>query len=185
MGPLQQIGAKRLSPFLPLSAPSAPRTASQLKPADRGDSVFFSCHAINSYGEDRGLIQLTVQGTSPAPRPQPLPLGPGAHCQLPSRVGDTPHPGAVTGNSSGEKPQSTLPPAQSGAIGSFQDTADSEVCDGRRPCGAHCCPQKWETWICGPRPWGRCAEGKSRWKTWELCMVGSRPSAVRGPSKRG
>lgn len=36
----------------------------QLKPADRGDSVFFSCHAINSYGEDRGLIQLTVQGTS-------------------------------------------------------------------------------------------------------------------------
>lgn len=35
----------------------------QLKPADRGDSVFFSCHAINSYGEDRGLIQLTVQGT--------------------------------------------------------------------------------------------------------------------------
>lgn len=38
----------------------------QLKPADRGDSVFFSCHAINSYGEDRGLIQLTVQGT-PSP----------------------------------------------------------------------------------------------------------------------
>uniref|UniRef100_A0A8C9PY88 Cell adhesion molecule DSCAML1 n=1 Tax=Spermophilus dauricus TaxID=99837 RepID=A0A8C9PY88_SPEDA len=33
----------------------------RLKPADRGDSVFFSCHAINSYGEDRGLIQLTVQ----------------------------------------------------------------------------------------------------------------------------
>ncbi|XP_069803363.1 cell adhesion molecule DSCAML1 isoform X2 [Dendropsophus ebraccatus] len=32
-----------------------------LKPAERGDSVFFSCHAINSYGEDRGLIQLTVQ----------------------------------------------------------------------------------------------------------------------------
>lgn len=25
--------------------------------------MFFSCHAINSYGEDRGLIQLTVQGT--------------------------------------------------------------------------------------------------------------------------
>lgn len=34
----------------------------QLKPAERGDSVFFSCHAINSYGEGRGLIQLTVQG---------------------------------------------------------------------------------------------------------------------------
>ncbi|XP_039197745.1 Down syndrome cell adhesion molecule-like protein 1 isoform X3 [Crotalus tigris] len=33
----------------------------KLKPAERGDSVFFSCHAINSYGEDRGLIQLTVQ----------------------------------------------------------------------------------------------------------------------------
>ncbi|KAG7282683.1 hypothetical protein CRUP_017609 [Coryphaenoides rupestris] len=28
---------------------------------ERGDSVFFSCHAINSYGEGRGLIQLTVQ----------------------------------------------------------------------------------------------------------------------------
>ncbi|XP_063060815.1 cell adhesion molecule DSCAML1 [Engraulis encrasicolus] len=33
----------------------------KLMPADRGDSVFFSCHAINSYGEGRGLIQLTVQ----------------------------------------------------------------------------------------------------------------------------
>ncbi|XP_058866163.1 cell adhesion molecule DSCAML1 isoform X1 [Acipenser ruthenus] len=33
----------------------------KLKPADRGDSVIFSCHAINSYGENRGLIQLTVQ----------------------------------------------------------------------------------------------------------------------------
>ncbi|KAJ3589441.1 hypothetical protein NHX12_010286 [Muraenolepis orangiensis] len=33
----------------------------QLNPAERGDSVFFSCHAINSYGEGRGLIQLTVQ----------------------------------------------------------------------------------------------------------------------------
>ncbi|KAM6973578.1 LOW QUALITY PROTEIN: cell adhesion molecule DSCAML1 [Aplochiton taeniatus] len=33
----------------------------RLKPAERGDSVFFSCHAINSYGEGRGLIQLTVQ----------------------------------------------------------------------------------------------------------------------------
>uniref|UniRef100_H9GC28 DS cell adhesion molecule like 1 n=1 Tax=Anolis carolinensis TaxID=28377 RepID=H9GC28_ANOCA len=43
----------------------------KLKPADRGDSVFFSCHAINSYGEDRGLIQLTVQGTE-LPRPPPL-----------------------------------------------------------------------------------------------------------------
>lgn len=28
----------------------------------REDSGFFSCHAINSYGEDRGIIQLTVQG---------------------------------------------------------------------------------------------------------------------------
>uniref|UniRef100_A0AAQ4QMC4 DS cell adhesion molecule like 1 n=1 Tax=Gasterosteus aculeatus aculeatus TaxID=481459 RepID=A0AAQ4QMC4_GASAC len=33
----------------------------KLNPAERGDSVFFSCHAINSYGEGRGLIQLTVQ----------------------------------------------------------------------------------------------------------------------------
>lgn len=40
------------------------RRCSQLNPAERGDSVFFSCHAINSYGEGRGLIQLTVQGTS-------------------------------------------------------------------------------------------------------------------------
>lgn len=38
-------------------------SCSQLNPAERGDSVFFSCHAINSYGEGRGLIQLTVQGT--------------------------------------------------------------------------------------------------------------------------
>lgn len=28
----------------------------------REDSGFFSCHAINSFGEDRGIIQLTVQG---------------------------------------------------------------------------------------------------------------------------
>lgn len=48
---------------------------SQLKPADRGDSVFFSCHAINSYGEDRGLIQLTVQGTFSRTLPPPS-LGP-------------------------------------------------------------------------------------------------------------
>lgn len=41
-------------PFLPFFL--------QLKPAEREDSVFFSCHAINSYGEGRGLIQLTVQG---------------------------------------------------------------------------------------------------------------------------
>ena len=40
------------------------RRCSQLNPAERGDSVFFSCHAINSYGEGRGLIQLTVQGMS-------------------------------------------------------------------------------------------------------------------------
>lgn len=37
----------------------------ELKPAEREDSVFFSCHAINSYGEGRGLIQLTVQGKRP------------------------------------------------------------------------------------------------------------------------
>lgn len=72
MGPLQQMGCKRLSSFLPLSIPSAPPPASQLKPADRGDSVFFSCHAINSYGEDRGLIQLTVQGTHLPHGPSPL-----------------------------------------------------------------------------------------------------------------
>uniref|UniRef100_A0ACB8FHV6 Uncharacterized protein n=1 Tax=Sphaerodactylus townsendi TaxID=933632 RepID=A0ACB8FHV6_9SAUR len=30
-------------------------------PTVREDSGFFSCHAINSYGEDRGIIQLTVQ----------------------------------------------------------------------------------------------------------------------------
>uniref|UniRef100_A0A3Q2XLW9 DS cell adhesion molecule like 1 n=1 Tax=Hippocampus comes TaxID=109280 RepID=A0A3Q2XLW9_HIPCM len=37
----------------------------KLKPAEREDSVFFSCHAINSYGEGRGLIQLTVQPPDP------------------------------------------------------------------------------------------------------------------------
>jgi len=52
LGVPKSEGASFMSPKYP-----------QLKPADRGDSVFFSCHAINSYGEDRGLIQLTVQGT--------------------------------------------------------------------------------------------------------------------------
>ncbi|XP_030648150.1 Down syndrome cell adhesion molecule a [Chanos chanos] len=33
----------------------------QIYPTLREDSGFFSCHAINSYGEDRGIIQLTVQ----------------------------------------------------------------------------------------------------------------------------
>ncbi|XP_078002609.1 cell adhesion molecule DSCAM [Phascolarctos cinereus] len=33
----------------------------QILPTLREDSGFFSCHAINSYGEDRGIIQLTVQ----------------------------------------------------------------------------------------------------------------------------
>jgi hypothetical protein len=39
-----------------------PLTAPQILPSVREDSGFFSCHAINSYGEDRGIIQLTVQG---------------------------------------------------------------------------------------------------------------------------
>lgn len=62
---------------------------SQLKPADRGDSVFFSCHAINSYGEDRGLIQLTVQGTltcPPALSPSPGPRDPQLSCPLLSHL---------------------------------------------------------------------------------------------------
>uniref|UniRef100_A0A8C6NN85 Cell adhesion molecule DSCAM n=1 Tax=Nothobranchius furzeri TaxID=105023 RepID=A0A8C6NN85_NOTFU len=33
----------------------------QIMPTLREDSGFFSCHAINSFGEDRGIIQLTVQ----------------------------------------------------------------------------------------------------------------------------
>ncbi|CDQ76995.1 unnamed protein product [Oncorhynchus mykiss] len=33
----------------------------KILPTVREDSGFFSCHAINSYGEDRGIIQLTVQ----------------------------------------------------------------------------------------------------------------------------
>uniref|UniRef100_A0A3P8N7U0 Down syndrome cell adhesion molecule a n=1 Tax=Astatotilapia calliptera TaxID=8154 RepID=A0A3P8N7U0_ASTCA len=33
----------------------------QIMPTVREDSGFFSCHAINSFGEDRGIIQLTVQ----------------------------------------------------------------------------------------------------------------------------
>lgn len=36
----------------------------QIMPTVREDSGFFSCHAINSFGEDRGIIQLTVQGTT-------------------------------------------------------------------------------------------------------------------------
>uniref|UniRef100_H2RTA1 Cell adhesion molecule DSCAM n=1 Tax=Takifugu rubripes TaxID=31033 RepID=H2RTA1_TAKRU len=32
-----------------------------IMPTVREDSGFFSCHAINSFGEDRGIIQLTVQ----------------------------------------------------------------------------------------------------------------------------
>lgn len=34
----------------------------QILSPGRGDSGFFSCHAINSYGEDKGIIQLTVEG---------------------------------------------------------------------------------------------------------------------------
>ncbi|XP_028817539.1 Down syndrome cell adhesion molecule homolog isoform X1 [Denticeps clupeoides] len=33
----------------------------------RGDSGFFSCHAINSYGEDKGIIQLTVEEPPESP----------------------------------------------------------------------------------------------------------------------
>lgn len=39
----------------------------QILPTVREDSGFFSCHAINSYGEDRGIIQLTVQGRKKQP----------------------------------------------------------------------------------------------------------------------
>lgn len=50
----------------------------QIMPTVREDSGFFSCHAINSFGEDRGIIQLTVQGknhfcfTVEASRVEPL-----------------------------------------------------------------------------------------------------------------
>lgn len=37
-------------------------------PTVREDSGFFSCHAINSFGEDRGIIQLTVQGRTDPPK---------------------------------------------------------------------------------------------------------------------
>lgn len=40
----------------------------QIMPTVREDSGFFSCHAINSFGEDRGIIQLTVQGKRTAAR---------------------------------------------------------------------------------------------------------------------
>lgn len=36
--------------------------ASQILHTIREDSGFFSCIAINSYGEDKGIIQLIVQG---------------------------------------------------------------------------------------------------------------------------
>lgn len=55
---LDQLIAVLYFSFMLIFLASSP----QLKPAEREDSVFFSCHAINSYGEGRGLIQLTVQG---------------------------------------------------------------------------------------------------------------------------
>lgn len=36
--------------------------SSQILHTVREDSGFFSCIAINSYGEDKGIIQLIVQG---------------------------------------------------------------------------------------------------------------------------
>uniref|UniRef100_A0A8C2EKA4 Cell adhesion molecule DSCAM n=1 Tax=Cyprinus carpio TaxID=7962 RepID=A0A8C2EKA4_CYPCA len=40
----------------------------QIYPTMREDSGFFSCHAINSYGEDRGILQLTVQEPPEPPK---------------------------------------------------------------------------------------------------------------------
>uniref|UniRef100_A0AAY4ANP8 Cell adhesion molecule DSCAM n=1 Tax=Denticeps clupeoides TaxID=299321 RepID=A0AAY4ANP8_9TELE len=40
----------------------------QISPTVREDSGFFSCHAINSYGEDRGLIQLIVREPPEPPK---------------------------------------------------------------------------------------------------------------------
>uniref|UniRef100_A0A4W4FCD7 Cell adhesion molecule DSCAM n=1 Tax=Electrophorus electricus TaxID=8005 RepID=A0A4W4FCD7_ELEEL len=40
----------------------------KIQPTMREDSGFFSCHAINSYGEDRGIIQLTVQEPPEPPK---------------------------------------------------------------------------------------------------------------------
>uniref|UniRef100_A0A8B9RK40 Down syndrome cell adhesion molecule a n=1 Tax=Astyanax mexicanus TaxID=7994 RepID=A0A8B9RK40_ASTMX len=40
----------------------------EIYPTLREDSGFFSCHAINSYGEDRGIIQLTVQEPPEPPK---------------------------------------------------------------------------------------------------------------------
>ncbi|CAI9624311.1 unnamed protein product, partial [Staurois parvus] len=42
----------------------------QINPTVREDSGFFSCHAINSFGEDRGIIQLTVQEPPVPPKVQ-------------------------------------------------------------------------------------------------------------------
>uniref|UniRef100_G3TN36 Cell adhesion molecule DSCAML1 n=1 Tax=Loxodonta africana TaxID=9785 RepID=G3TN36_LOXAF len=70
----------------------------KLKPADRGDSVFFSCHAINSYGEDRGLIQLTVQGIHCPTVPRLLPQRPRCPQLTPPPVAGTrPAPCIITG----------------------------------------------------------------------------------------
>ncbi|KAK2099531.1 Down syndrome cell adhesion molecule-like protein 1 [Saguinus oedipus] len=95
--PFQLTSSKRLSVFPPSPSPAG---GLQLKPADRGDSVFFSCHAINSYGEDRGLIQLTVQG----PRGTLTP---------PQRAGATAYAMVEDDRKqpSGEKPPSTCPSA--------------------------------------------------------------------------
>ncbi|XP_065117105.1 Down syndrome cell adhesion molecule a isoform X1 [Paramisgurnus dabryanus] len=40
----------------------------QIYPTMREDSGFYSCHAINSYGEDRGILQLTVQEPPEPPK---------------------------------------------------------------------------------------------------------------------
>lgn len=83
----------------------------QLKPADRGDSVFFSCHAINSYGEDRGLIQLTVQGTcspgvqSLATRIPLLPGGSSPSCPQPACLSPRAPGPAGAGDPRGESPE--------------------------------------------------------------------------------
>uniref|UniRef100_G3UDP3 Cell adhesion molecule DSCAML1 n=1 Tax=Loxodonta africana TaxID=9785 RepID=G3UDP3_LOXAF len=69
----------------------------KLKPADRGDSVFFSCHAINSYGEDRGLIQLTVQGIHCPTVPRLLPQRPRCPQLTPPPVAGTRPAPCITG----------------------------------------------------------------------------------------
>lgn len=67
--PLSSKGWEIISVCVPTLIPCIRCVSLQIMPTVREDSGFFSCHAINSFGEDRGIIQLTVQGNPPPSTP--------------------------------------------------------------------------------------------------------------------